>query len=92
MAIPIVAGSVPVPDHPSPEFTAHGRDPSAKVDPVARALMCCQHVRDCLCAARAAREDGNGDLALAWQRSAEFFQLVAALWHQRARAGRREAP
>ena len=89
MAMPIVAGSVPVSDHPSPEFTAHGGDPSAKVDPVARALMCCQHVRDCLCAARAAREDGKGDLARAWLRNAEFFRLVAALWHQRARAASR---
>ena len=92
MAAEIVPGSAPVPDHPSPEFAAHGRDPSAMVDPVARALMCCQRVRDCLCAARAAREDGNGDLALAWLKSAEFFRITAAVWHQRARAGRRAAP
>ena len=97
MAPRIVAGSVPVPDHPLSEtFTAssvitpNGAPPN--VDPVAQALMCCQHARDCIWAARSAREVGHADLALAWLKSAEFFRLAAAVWHQRVLAGWRAAP
>jgi len=69
--------------------TAHSLE---KIDPVGQGLICCQHSRDCIWAARAARQDGNGDLALAWLKSAEFFRLAAAVWYQRIRAGWRVPP
>jgi hypothetical protein len=96
MAVETVRGSTPPTDHPSSEtFVAETcaslNGSSPKVDAVGKGLICCQHARDCIWAARAAREDGNGDLALAWLKSAEFFRLAAAVWHQ-IQAGRRGAP
>lgn len=65
--------------------------PSPKVDPVGQGLICCQHARDAIWKARAAREVGHEDLALAWLKSAEFFRLAAGVWYQRTRAGSRAA-
>jgi hypothetical protein len=62
----------------------------AEIDPAARALMCCQHARDFIWAARAAREVGHTDLALAWLKSAEVLRIAASVWRQRA--ARRGSP
>ncbi len=68
-----------------------GEAPSAergvRVDPVGRALMCCQRARDCIWAARAAREAGDKDLALAWLHSAEKLRVAASVWRQHVRDG-----
>jgi hypothetical protein len=55
-----------------------------KVDPVARALMCCQRARDCLQAARAARECGHDDVALRCLIRAEALRIAASVWRRRA--------
>lgn len=64
--------------------------PPPMIDPVACTLMCCQRARDCIWAARAAREIGHTDLALAWLKSAEALRIAASVWRQRAQ-GRRGA-
>jgi hypothetical protein len=61
-----------------------------RIDPTSQALMCCQRARDCIWAARAARECGHDDLALRWLKSAEALRIAAAAWRQRA--ARRVAP
>ena len=98
MAVEILPGSVPVPTHPvSESFADHAaaalNSPYfyPKVDAVSQGLMCCQHARDAIWKARAAREVGHEDLALAWLKSAEFFRLAAGVWYQRTRAGSRAA-
>jgi hypothetical protein len=90
MATEIVRGPVSPSDHLLPEpFAVHAaatlNSRTAKVDPVAQGLMLCQRARDCLQAARTARQCGHQDLALAWLRSAEFFRVAASVWRQRAR-------
>jgi hypothetical protein len=92
MAAEIIPGCAPAPDCPSSEFATStvtalkGHSPA--LDPIARALMCCQRARDCLQAARAARECGHGDVALRCLKRAEALRMAAAAWRQRARAGR----
>lgn len=57
-------------------------------DPVARALMCCQRARDCLQAARAARECGHDDVALRCLARAEALRIAAAAWRQQVEVSR----
>ena len=95
MAPESIPGAAHAPNHLSSEsFAVHVAVAlnGPKVDPVGQGLICCQHARDAIWKARAAREVGNADLALAWLKSAEFFRLVAGVWYQRVRTGWRAAP
>jgi hypothetical protein len=92
MATPIVSGSLPAADHPSSEpfgtrtLAALARKP-VPINLELQARACCLRARECLRAARYAREDGDKPQALVWLKAAHLSRMAATQWRVRRDGG-----